>query len=75
MEKQLLVLMMDDRKMRMLWTYVSLSKEAPVNNLQMMILKFKSANPHQAVCTDEDKALGKSDYFPTMVQRMDFLLN
>ena len=53
-------LLIADQKTRMIWTYCSNTKAAPVKEMQAILSKFKSKNPHRTVRTDQDKALARS---------------
>ena len=67
-------LLVADRKTRMIWTHCSNSKAAPVKEVQAILQKFKSVNPHRSVRTDQDKALGKSVEFRNMVVEEKFVM-
>ena len=67
-------LLIADRATRMIWTYCSNSKAAPVKEVQAILSKFKSANPHRTIRTDQDKALGKSVEFNKMIVDEGFVM-
>ena len=67
-------LLVADRATRMIWTHCSNSKSAPVKEVQAILQKFKSVNPHRSVRTDQDKALGKSIEFCKMVVEEKFVI-
>ena len=63
-----------DRATRMIWVNVSNSKAAPVEEVKILLQKFKSTNPHRTMRTDQDKALGKSVAFVNMCVSENFIV-
>ena len=67
-------LLVADRATHMIWVNVSNSKKAPVNEVRVLLKKFKSTSPHRTIRTDQDKALGKSVAFTKMCEEEEFLV-
>ena len=67
-------LLVADRKTRMIWVNVSSSKSAPVEEVRILLNKFKSKNPHRTIRTDQDQALAKSKAFSEMCVEEGFLV-
>ena len=67
-------LLVADRATRMIWVNVSNSKKVPVEEVRVLLKKFKSTSPHRTIRTDQDKALGKSVAFAKMCKEEEFLV-
>ena len=67
-------LLVADRATRMIWVHCSNTKSAPVKEVQAILSKFKSKNPHRTIRTDQDQALAKSFDFQKMVVEEGFIV-
>ena len=63
-----------DRASRYTWIFLTKSKHPPVIIARKVLSKFKSANPHRTVRTDQGGELGRSDKFSKMVYDEGFAL-
>jgi deoxyuridine 5'-triphosphate nucleotidohydrolase len=63
-----------DRATRYTWTFLTKSKEPPIEQARAILKKFKTQHPHKTVRTDQGKELGKSEKFKTMIQEENFNL-
>ena len=67
-------LLVVDRATRYMWTYITETKEPPIDAARMILSKFKSDNPHRTVRTDQDSALSRSTDFRKMVETEGFII-
>ena len=65
-------LLIVDRKTRYMWIHTSASKEPPLEAVRAVLTKFGSNDKHRTVRSDQDKGLGKSKAFLTMLEELHF---
>ena len=63
-----------DRATRYTWIFTTSSKHPPIQEVELILNKFKSTNPHRTVRVDQGGELGKSDAFKKMIGEQGFSL-
>ena len=64
-----------DRAMKYLWVHLDNMKQPSVDPVRIVLQKFRNKQTtHCAVCTNQDKGLGRSKEFVKMVNDEDFTM-